>query len=184
MQWLIPMRKTFTGDKCNITGQLYYVRESSTGSAGLNNGLSLHVSRLTFTSLICFHANLNWATLLAQFVWIIYATGVSVYKAVSSSQTMSGIGSDRSLVHRLHALRNWLTFELSGGVNPTLFGVLWDDFKRSTCIQCNRTNAGIQFSCVHLNTQENDTPVVRLDVRSKHQAGICCLITWSLSYLS
>lgn len=67
-------------------------------------------------------------SLLAGFWWIIYDTLVSVHKAVSSSQTLAGVGSDRGLVCHLHALRNWLAFRLSGGVLLTLYGVLWTTF--------------------------------------------------------
>lgn len=67
-------------------------------------------------------------------------------------------------------------------VVPTLFGVLWDNFNSataSTCICCNQTNAGIQFTSMHRNTlhvREHMTPVVRLDDRSQHQAEIWCLL--------
>lgn len=142
------MRKTFTVDKRKVIGQLYYVRESSPGSPELNNIWSY----LCFTDLFPCASKSDYTS---SWTCVNNLCIRSVRLQSSSSQTMSGVAPDRSLVRRLHALRNRLTFELSGGVSPTLFRVLWDSFNgatASTCIWCNRTNAGIQLSCVHVNT--------------------------------
>lgn len=58
------------------------------------------------------------------------------------------------LARRQHALVHQLTTELSEGFSLTLCGVLWASFNRakaSTRNLCNRTNVGIQFSCMHVN---------------------------------
>lgn len=43
---------------------------------------------LLCTESVSFHAHLNWTTLVASLAWIIYATGLSRYKGVCSSQSM------------------------------------------------------------------------------------------------